>query len=83
MDKLKSCPFCGGEAKFFTKTFDARGTQRGWFFGVFCTRCDVTTPKTSYYFEANLTDSGELEITRDDRSEAIEAWNRRFDNTVD
>lgn len=80
MNKLKPCPFCGGQAKFFTKVNDAKNTSIGWFFGIFCTECGVTTPKTSYYLEAKLTDSGELEITRDDRSEAIEAWNRRPDD---
>lgn len=80
MDKLKPCPFCGGEAKFFTKAFDPKIDRRGWLFGVFCMDCGVTTPKTNYYVEVSLADSGEIRITRDDRLEAIETWNRRADN---
>ena len=62
MIELKPCPFCGGQAKFFT------------------TECGVTTPKTNYYTEVSLAGSGEIEIPRDDRLEAIEAWNRRPDD---
>lgn len=80
MIELKPCPFCGGQAKFFTKVNDAKNTSIGWFFGIFCTECGVTTPKTNYYTEVSLAGSGEIEIPRDDRLEAIEAWNRRVDD---
>lgn len=42
MVELKPCPFCGGQAKFFTKVNDAKNTSIGWFFGIFCTECGVT-----------------------------------------
>ncbi len=75
--KLKPCPFCGGEAKFLVKTYKERGITRGYSFGIYCTECDVTTPKTDYGIEFQLNADGEIEVIMDERSLAIEAWNRR------
>ena len=77
MDKLKPCPFCGGEAKLFVKTSCSRGVTRGWEFGIFCAKCDVTTPKTNYLVEVQLDAYGEVITVVDERLLAIEAWNRR------
>ena len=77
MTELKPCPFCGGEAKFLLKTYTAGGTTRGWEFGIYCTACDVTTPKTNYNLEIQLNDYGDIEVVVDERHSAIKAWNRR------
>lgn len=47
MHKLKRCPFCGGEARFFSKLHSARGDVRGWEFGVYCTKCDITSVRAA------------------------------------
>lgn len=77
MNELKPCPFCGGEAKFFVNTCREHGISRGYNFGIYCTGCNATTPKTNYGIEFRLSDFGELEFTNDERQQAIEAWNRR------
>lgn len=80
MNELKPCPFCGGEAKFFSKATTARGIIRGLEFGIYCTRCDVTTSKTTYRVEVELTGTGDIMARVDERPEAIEAWNRRVND---
>lgn len=80
MTVLKPCPFCGGEAKYLVKCNSERGIARGWEFGIYCTKCDVTTAKTNYKLEVNLSDDGQISPIEDERCEAIEAWNKRFDN---
>ena len=81
--ELKPCPFCGGKAKFFVKSSMCREITRGYNFGIYCTKCDITTPKTNYIVEFKLNDSGEIEVTEDERLLAVEAWNRRADNALD
>jgi hypothetical protein len=71
------CPFCGREAKFLTKARSLRGTTRGWEFGTYCTRCNVTTPSTCYELEIELGDRGEIKTLVDDRAKATSDWNRR------
>ncbi len=78
--ELKKCPFCGGEAKFFTKAHSLRGTTRGWEFGIYCTRCNVTTPSTCYELAIELGDRGEIKTLVDDRAKAASDWNRRANN---
>ena len=61
MAELKPCPFCGGEAEFFSDvTFTAEtGEQIGeikWF--AWCTECSAL-------------------VSADTKEKAIEAWNRR------
>lgn len=77
MSELKKCPFCGGEAKIFTKAYSSMGATRGWEFGIYCTRCDVTTPSTCYKLEIQLGEHGEIETLVDDREKAAGDWNRR------
>lgn len=77
---LKPCPFCGGKAKFFSKIFSERGTTRGWNFGIYCTKCNVTTARTDYSVEVKLNDDGNIFVLVDERYEATKAWNRRSDN---
>lgn len=78
--ELRPCPFCGGGAKFFVRSHMERGMTRGYTFGIFCTKCDVTTPKTDYVIEFHMNGDGEIEMMIDERLLAIEAWNRRVDD---
>lgn len=77
MNELKPCPFCGGKAEFFAKTFTERGVSRGWLFGVHCTKCDVTTPRTDFKIELYFESNGEVKTPIDERELAEELWNRR------
>lgn len=79
-DELKPCPFCGGEANFYVKLTSVEGFNRGWHFGIFCTKCGTTTPRTDYKLAVELTGSGELLAVVDERPLAVEAWNRRAGN---
>lgn len=83
MYELKHCPFCGGEAKFFTRTFFQKGVSRGWEFGVFCTQCDVQTPRIDYKVEISFESNGEIKTTTDERQLAADTWNRRTNNAID
>lgn len=80
MIELKPCPFCGGEAKFLVKTYKERGVERGYSFGIYCTKCDLVLPRTNYSVEFQLNADGEIEMITDERLLAAEAWNRRADN---
>lgn len=77
MNKLKPCPFCGGEAKFLINEFSVRLTPKGWEFGIYCPKCGVMFPRTDYKIEITFSDDGEITPTVDEREIAIEAWNRR------
>ena len=79
MEELKPCPFCGGQAKFLINSRSERGSARGWNFGIYCTKCDITTAKTNYALGVQMAGDGSIVITTDERSEAIEAWNRRVE----
>lgn len=83
MNNLKPCPFCGGEAHFFTKCTVERGLTRGWEFGIFCSKCNVATAKTNYRLEVRLGDLGRITEIVDERQIAIDAWNRRADHGTD
>lgn len=80
MNDLKPCPFCGGTAKFLIKCFSERGITRGWQFGIYCSKCEITTPKTNYQVEVQLNEFGDIVTTNDERDKAIETWNRRDEN---
>lgn len=81
MNELKPCPFCGGEANIFTKSSVERGVTKGWEFGIYCTKCNVTTPKTNYRLEVQIGKGGNLIYNADERTQAAEAWNRRVGDT--
>lgn len=76
MDKLKPCPFCGGNAMFLRKAYTMNDYIRGWRFTVCCKKCPVTLPKTDYRFEVEFECSGEIKIVTDERQQATEDWNR-------
>lgn len=63
-NKLKPCPFCGGEARTGTKTFDIFNIAAY----VYCTRCNCRTR----LIEASVNISA--------RDKAVEIWNKRVEN---
>lgn len=78
-EKLKPCPFCGGEAHFRTITHDSGHQKVGFTFEIACKECKISFPKR-YHTEFTLSETGKLEAYIDHREQAIEDWNRRADN---
>lgn len=77
MDKLKPCPFCGGEAVLtqLTAVYNSgRGSLTTDFY-VNCTECEVRT--TQYESEVYISASGDVVVDADGAQTAVEAWNRR------
>lgn len=81
LDKLKPCPFCGGEAAVFCerKLESVYVWQAG-----FAIKCRVGCEKCGIYFRQNsVIPQAEYKapVTNRDRyEEAVEAWNRRVSN---
>lgn len=80
MAELKPCPFCGGKAKMFATYPEAHFRKVVWDIKVYCMKCNIALPNSNYRVEAQLDADGAVEIIKDDRPLAIEAWNRRADN---
>ncbi len=79
MDKLKPCPFCGGNPTLRRCSTGTNGLKYFAGYEVTCDGCRMARTKqfeTVFDFELN----GELVFEKDGRKEAIEAWNRRVDN---
>ena len=78
MDKLKLCPFCGGEA-YFEQTacgiIDNSSVRLQ--FAIRCRKCGASIPNTYGYIAINLSPDGELNVWHNDRISAIAVWNRR------
>ena len=68
MDKLKKCPFCGGEAEFYRTPVKSNG---GWYDSVVvrCKNCEARTNRVLYDARKYQNDS--------EYDEAAEAWNNR------
>lgn len=64
-DKLKPCPFCGGEAYTYTAKNITKGTTREYWL-VHCKECGLNYPQYKKYCWAE--------------EQAIEVWNRRVNN---
>lgn len=77
MIDLKTCPFCGGEAKLIRTC--ARVNQRSSAitseYVVSCTDCTVSTPP----FESDIRqdENGIVTVDKNGAVDAKEAWNRR------
>lgn len=82
MNELKPCPFCGGKAKFYIKNFPDETFAYCYLVGIYCPECGMTLPTTKYVVKIALGDDGEIKLLNDERSIAIEAWNRRVNNNA-
>ena len=77
-DKLKSCPFCDGKAIFHTFDTYYGQSKCGFHFYVKCAKCDTIAPSSKVFeFCIVLMENGEIRITKDDRKEAADVWNKR------
>ena len=77
--ELKPCPFCGGKAVFFVKDHATSGMKSFWRIGVYCTKCNLTSPKL-YSLTLALGTNAEIQTIEDERQHAVDDWNRRADN---
>ena len=78
--KLKPCPFCGSEAVYFITGNYNRCVTNGWKFGIKCPNCMVALPKEDFTVTVDLTSSGGILFSTDERKKAADMWNRRADN---
>lgn len=76
MSDLKKCPFCGSKANFIPVGTTSGNGIFGVDFEIGCVRCGVTLPQ-SYELRMDLNECGLIEFIKDDRSIAINDWNRR------
>lgn len=77
MDKLKSCPFCGGEAylEMSHRAFIKARTTKVAF--VRCTVCEARSGRVP------LSDYGCTSRSIEANNKAIEAWNRRAEDGIE
>lgn len=77
--KLKTCPFCGGNASFRCNSNSSSHYCVGFNFTIECDDCEIKLPGT-FKVEFSLNDEGDINPLRDERQKAIEVWNRRVNN---
>lgn len=70
MEKLKPCPFCGGEAQLVVN---------GWKAFVQCKRCEAKTRTIKHSLPRKNAEHLSFAEAERDRW-AVEAWNRRTNN---
>lgn len=77
MEKIKPCPFCGGEAELRKKDngFYTRDNMLTADFMVGCAKCDMHTPR--FTTKVCIKDDGKINIISNGAELAIAAWNRR------
>ena len=78
MAELKPCPFCGGEARFYQTavgTVDSNSAELR--FQIRCKECGAVAPGSYGGICFTLKLNGEMNVWRDDRPTAVDAWNRR------
>ena len=76
--RLKPCPFCGGEAQFEqTAHGPVDHSSVRLQFVIRCKKCGASAPNVCGYIAMNLSPNGELNAWHDDRNPARAAWNRR------
>lgn len=77
MEKIKSCPFCGGKAELSQKTtrYKHQPTTIMNAYTVGCEKCRIYTP----LFESDIAqlENGEVKIWKNGAEDAIKAWNMR------
>lgn len=79
--ELKPCPFCGGKAVFFVKSHTTSEMKSYWRIGVYCTKCNLTSPKL-YGLTLALGTNAEIKTIEDERQRALDDWNWRKDEDV-
>lgn len=79
MTELKNCPFCGSRAVVKLRSYGTYNTSDASLirFEVRCEKCNAIRDGSYGEIYIRLLDTGELDAYRDDRENAIAAWNRR------
>ncbi|MBO5384521.1 MAG: Lar family restriction alleviation protein [Ruminococcus sp.] len=81
--KLLPCPFCGVIPHFKVKENICNSQRKAVSYAVYCQGCGLEFPqKFGFEIEFDLESTGGIRVVKDERSKAIEAWNRRA-NTKD
>ena len=81
MAELKPCPFCGGKAGIEQTAYGTTELNSCKLsFSIRCVKCGATAPTAYGYIAIKLAEDGELTAWHDDRTRAVEAWNRRADD---
>ena len=74
-EKLRRCPFCGGEADFWTrKAFESEDYQA---LIIDCKDCPANMEEWIYKYDKNFSENFEKK-----KAEMFEAWNRRIERTA-
>lgn len=68
--KLKSCPYCGGEAAYCSGYIT--DDRRAFGVGIWCSKCDASIKR-----EIPISVKNFVQYVDEMRNEVIEAWNRR------
>lgn len=79
---LKSCPICGGEARYFDKTKKFYGWDVVFTFTIMCRTCGLQLPDGTYHVEVRMGMDGEFVVKNDERQKAADDWNRRIDDEI-
>ena len=80
MDELKSCPFCGGKARFAKKGNITSGGAVGFTCLIECEKCKCTPCKKAVDITIVMSDNGEFRVSDAGvvaRENLIYIWNQR------
>jgi len=75
--KIRSCPFCGHTADFYTYDTDENDGRVSLYFTIRCqsiTKCGAQAPQGGR-FEIRLNSDGKIEVLKDDRQRIADMWN--------
>ena len=77
--ELKPCPWCEGKACFEQTMVLADAPKAAIYFHVGCPKCHVYAPNhgETWRVEITLGKDGALDVRKDMRQEAADAWNAR------
>ena len=81
-DKLKRCPFCGGNGMFLTITNKSSHSAVVVMFKIKCMKCRTELPK-SYECEIYMDQGGGIRTGKDERTKATTDSNRRANDETD
>lgn len=75
-EKLKNCPFCGGDARMVCTSTVHESELLSKIFIITCGKCGVRSPNPFRIF-VRIGNDGASMYDDSERDKAIEAWNRR------